>query len=233
MKEHPILFSTDMVKAILEGRKTQTRRIVKPQPDDDGLWNHTQRPMSVHPAYNMEGWWGTVDETGEDREYKCPYADIDDLNLLWVRETFCVVNEKPAYKADYSLVPTFLSSMTWKPSIHMPKSAARIWLEITDIRVERLQDISREDAKREGIEVIGKNVKSWTLFRNYSLPKNNVGLGLLSSIESFQSLWDSINGKKEKANWQSNPWVWAITFKVVSKTGNPNITKSSTQPITT
>src|SRR5574338_547285 len=117
-KEIPILFSTEMVKAILEGRKTMTRRIIKPQPDDDGLWNDTKFPRSLQST--LKGWNGSTYSTA-------PRTIITD----W-------------YKAHDYTIPDNVS-FKWKPSIHMPKGAARIWLENINLKVERLLDITEED----------------------------------------------------------------------------------------
>jgi hypothetical protein len=154
MAEKTILFSTPMVQAILAGRKTMTRRVVKPQPDDYGLHNHTDFPMSIDS--NLQGWWGTIDETGSDKQYH-PYQLGD---ILWVREAWAV-NEYDdyRYKADVSLADPFYKweGVRWRPSIFMPREAARIFLKVTNVRVERLQDITEEDVRAEGIS------KTWLL----------------------------------------------------------------------
>lgn len=181
IKERPILFSGEMVRAILEGRKTQTRRVVNPQPDDSGLWNDDKYPRSI--ISDLSGWNGTVDATGESRQFKCPYGKPGDR--LWVRETWNRFGEIIYYKADEE--KPFSYSTLWKPSIFMPRSASRILLEITDIRVERLHDISADDEKKEGI---------------YS-PIHEL---------LFWALWQKINGPE---SWDANPWVWVITFKKI------------------
>ena len=165
MKERPIIFSTPMVKAILDGRKTQTRRVIKDQP-----------PLSMRDMF-------------KPKNLKCPYGQVGDR--LWVRETFKPYNCMGgfAYKADGDLSTGF----PWKPSIHMPRGASRITLEITESRAERLQDISEEDAKAEGVKCCPNAVSDYK--------------------HHFMILWDSINGKKYP--WDSNPWVWVISFKVV------------------
>ena len=173
MKDRPIIFSTPMVRAILDGRKTQTRRVVKPQPK----------------PHQSGGWiWekvGGIIATKSGKIYKSkmlsrnPYGKPGDR--LWVRETWAnVLCHKMFYKADGNDLP---KGCVWKPSIHMFKMYARIWLEITGIRVERLKDLSPKDGIAEGVE-------HWSI---------------------FPSLWDSINGKKHP--WKSNPWVWIIEFK--------------------
>jgi len=137
MKQTPILFNTQMVQAILEGRKTHTRRLVK----DCSAKHLSMRQKKA------------IGESG--RNYICPYGQVGDV--LWVRETylnFNSKNEKPnyVYKADHpNFHVNFASGERWKPSIHMPKAACRIWLKITNVRVERLKDISEADAIKEGI----------------------------------------------------------------------------------
>jgi hypothetical protein len=253
MKQHPILFSTPMVKAILEGRKTQTRRIIKPQPDDSGLWNDTEFPRSLQSP--LKGWNGSTDD-GNSREWKCPYGKVGDV--LWVRETWakaCLSEDgaspiegtdwKYWYKADNDWQNKEWhhpdkdgpqDSPKWKPSIHMPKSACRIFLETTDIRAERLQDISEEDAIAEGVrdEIDGSGV--WP--RDYSLCPMCGGTGLHFGLgenlgvtevscetcttykKRFKILWQSINGEE---SWNSNPWVWVISFKQIDKPINKPI----------
>lgn len=220
MKEHPILFSTEMIKAILEGRKTMTRRIVKPQPDDDGLHNHTKFPMSLQS--DLQGWWGTVDETGESKQFNCRYGY--EGHLLWVRETW-----KPRYikgclnefRLQYPKVyPWFYSADGesesgyggWKPSIHMPKEAARIWLEVINTWVERLQEITEENAIAEGIEksISGNGRIVW---KHYTKDKYGP-----SPVHSYETLWRKINGEE---SWNENPFVWVVEFKVLSITGKP------------
>jgi len=150
VKERPILFSTEMVKAILEGRKTQTRRVIKPQPTMHDFGDHKclawGKPLVV-PGYLFIG----VDRAMESPSYlRCPYGS--EGTVLWVRETWAQenVNHKDVfiYKAD----GWDRSGLKWKSSIHMPRKAARIFLKVKNVRVERLQDISEEDAKAEGVD---------------------------------------------------------------------------------
>lgn len=184
--ERPILFSGPMVNAILEDRKTQTRRIMKE---------------------NTDG---------------CPYGIPGDR--LWVRESWAPLsNFDPAelgylYRADYHKgLEKKDGDQKWKPSIHMPRAASRITLEITGLKVERLQDISSADCIAEGIE---SDVFDQTIgFRNY-LEKNDFFVHWAdgkdfddAAKESYQSLWNTINGPD---SWAQNPWVWAIQFKRIS-----------------
>ena len=209
-----ILFSTEMVQAILEGRKTQTRRIVKSEPkinDDTDLelipdWDGKyDDPLTLFFYYK-----GTKTRS---IYYDCqlPLAQIGDI--LWVRESFQYSDEldepfwyKQKYKEDYT--QEAFDRIKWKPSIHMPKEAARIFLEVTNVRVERLKDISEDDAIAEGIERV--SIAPFVhRFQNYLC--NNKFIG---PKESFKTLWMKINGID---SWNTNPWVWVYEFKVVEK----------------
>ncbi len=194
VKEKPILFSTPMVQAILEGRKTQTRRIMKPQPalSSSGIF--------IHPI--KTGYWT---EAAYINDF-CPYGCIgDEYNYnLWLRETWGEIGSDFVYKADY--LPRRLPPMElikWKPSIHMPRKVCRLLLEIQNIRIERLQNISEADSIAEGIE--GLDYHFGTFYRDYESDSND-----LNPIPSFQSLWQSINGAD---SWNANPWVWVLEFK--------------------
>ena len=236
MKERPILFSGPMVRAILDGRKTQTRRIVKPQPEV--MYEYKDRPEILeflHPVTS-----GTYSRESF-AESCCKFGVVGDR--LWVRETFASISQpRIAYKADgfagaitddgdgNKLVlhhghileapgyPFGLKTITtiglklyggrWKPSIHMPRWASRITLEITGVRVERLQDISEDDAIAEGVEggclTCGENCMK-TGGCGYCNPEYR---------DSFIGLWHQINGPD---SWDSNPWVWAVAFKRVTQ----------------
>lgn len=208
MTERPILFNGEMVRAILDGRKTQTRRVVKPQP--------SVHEMSPGP-----------DSGPEDIISYCPYGAPG--NQLWVRETWCNADilhlgynlDDPTtigYRADESaylfeglpLMGSKLNtkdwnweheSVKWKPSIHMPRWASRINLLIKDVRVERVQDISSHDISAEGISCDREpDCEPYNFCAN--------------RIESFIYLWDSINGKRPGCAWADNPWVWVVEFEV-------------------
>lgn len=185
-KFHPILFSTPMVQAIREGRKTMTRRTAK-------------------------GVKYTVNQ--------CPYGKVGDV--LWVRETSTqesITDEAPfktIYKADVGENYP-MGSNKWKPSIFMPKSACRIFLEITDIKIERLQDISEEDAKAEGVET---KKGSWGTVHFIDYTSNVRGSGFDWAKQSFKTLWQKINGSE---SWEENPFVWVIKFKQIDKPENFN-----------
>jgi hypothetical protein len=160
-KEHPILFSTPMVQAILEGRKTQTRRILKPKPIANEIVESNQWKRYTHVSRKEiianPGFYEIKSV------HKCPYGETGDL--LWVRETF---TEWP--KGEFQFRASTRSGDElgkWKPSIHMPKVAARIWLEITEVKVERLQDISYADAKAEGVELPHNFYELWVKINGY------------------------------------------------------------------
>lgn len=203
VKERPILFSTAMVCAILDGQKTQTRRIVK-----DKI-----KPI-INECFRVNGKWCNY-TSDYDLINLCPYGAVGDR--LWVRETFAPVYDScehselidyPEEKwiSGYAYKAYGVNTVdNWKPSIFMPREASRIMLEITGIRVERLQVISEEDAKAEGVEKLG-NILLWT-YKDYLGKLQN---RQLSAIESYQTLWESINGSE---SWDLNPWVWVVAFK--------------------
>lgn len=204
MKETGILFKADMVRAILEGRKTQTRRIVKPPKK----WI-AEYPYLDPWAMNEPGvtwWWNGVHKhVGVSQE--CPYGKPGDR--LWVRETFSVHPEiaNIAYRADgeeFEDSDGFMWVPKWTPSIHMPRGNSRIDLEITNVRIERLQDISEEDAQAEGCT---KNHNGYY----WAGPHQEYGLKqLTTAIRAYRDLWESINGP---GSWDKNPWVWVIEFE--------------------
>ncbi|HEM8304483.1 TPA: hypothetical protein U2M51_000673 [Providencia rettgeri] len=220
MKERGIIFNTEMVRAILDGRKTQTRRVMKPQPVpiNDGA-NHVwycdkiKADLDVKDALQdgIVGWYGLISSV-------CPFGGVGDR--LWVRETWqgpLVDSEKAydlfkdptpyqkvencVYKADGGYAPEYIDCddnfrQGWRPSSNMPRWASRIILEITDIRVERLQAASDDDFKAEG----------------YPLDRELTG-GSTDAFCWFRHLWDSVS--KPDCNYESNPWVWVIEFKRV------------------
>ena len=218
--ERPILFQTEMVKATIEGRKTQTRRKdLEEVNSDPDLWNAVN-----HIAVIKKGipYYGFRDPIGSLEVIKCPYGKRGDL--LYVRETWANLNgDFPTadpfliFKADIDH-PNQHGPVTWKPSIHMPKVAARIWLMVEKIRVERLQDISEEDARAEGIKKYFDRYYQDDLYQNYG--RKDGKINYYSPIKSFESLWISINGEQ---SWEANPWVWVVKFRVLSKTGRPSL----------
>jgi hypothetical protein len=214
MKERPILFSTEMVKAILEERKTQTRRIMKPQPIHNNgwwVWEGT-RPKA---KYNSGLTAANYPPNKWLHPPTSPYGIPGDR--LWVRETFLVERSQHKdfyeYKADYS--NTFAGDVCWKPSIFMPREACRILLEVTDVRVERLYDITEEDARAEGItDVEFYPDEGFPLSIGHMMGKDD-GKTMLHTtrVNAYAALWESINGE---GSWDKNPWVWVISFKILS-----------------
>ena len=215
MKERPILFTATMVRAILEGRKTQTRRIVEPQPEA-GLDRMEWRLEAT-------GEWDAY-YRNKRRAYtlrRCPYGVPGDR--LWVRETFLTrgAGEITCYRADVGPVEAAgFGAMYggWKPSIFMPRARSRITLEITGVRVERLQEISNEDAEAEGIEVPRCPKCSYTYQDCLRHMDHNLcgEEAPASAVYAYSLLWDSLNAKR--APWSSNPWVWVLSFNVVKGT---------------
>lgn len=239
MKEIPILMSTPMVQAILAGRKTQTRRIIKSN-HESGMfavgrsiqtgqiteitsvdWDECPgdvtndiRPrwkvgdwLWVRESYQIQSWCLEDGEmtvrfaTGDTLRCYYPGAGEDDT---WIGNQIDRLVSGKYFKEDPDneeyYIPTG-KKQPFKPSIHMPKDAARIWLEVTDIKVERVQDISEEDAKNEGVEALG-------LYPGYDI----------SARGKFEGLWNMINGNE---SWDENPWVWVVSFKELSRTGKP------------
>ena len=229
IKERPILFRAPMVRALLSGQKTVTRRVVKVQPFGAPTWNTGYLTGAGERDY-VTSW---LDEAG--RYLECPYGNRGEM--LWVRESYQVSKKydsvKPSdlnyergistyYAAggsrwkdgsgqyvdnDDVCTPDWVGKM--RPSIFMPRAASRILLEITDVRVERLQDISDDQAKAEGIEhsnaLDPAGPCKWRVYgREHT--------GTSSPVDSFESLWSSINGADA---WAANPWVWVVEFKRV------------------
>ncbi|HBW9669615.1 TPA: hypothetical protein MFS57_000575 [Klebsiella pneumoniae] len=222
MTERGMIFNAEMVRAILDGRKTQTRRIMKPQPEPcprGGHWwpsNVFKTMLHVEDEMqNGKGCWGGL--VGD----ACPFGDVGDR--IWVRETWARYNidqnrHDIAYRA--TTPADWPEEGRWRPSIHMPRTASRIQLEITDVRVERLNAISEEDAQREGVHtevwdqtVVARNYAARDEFFQFwseDMP-HYVEMNQLYR-SSFRSLWESIYGSE---NWLANPWVWVIEFKRV------------------
>ncbi|HGY4928513.1 TPA: hypothetical protein ACNVCI_001248 [Citrobacter braakii] len=213
MKERGIIFNGEMVRAILDGRKTQTRRIMAIQPEHSELG--LRRVIdSKNGRDNGKYFWSQSDARGLKMRSKvlgCPYGEVGDR--IWVRETYqgplfdyehmesyledSSKFEKPefcVYRADGKPAPEFYDAddnlhCGWRPSIHMPRWASRITLEITDVRVERLRSMSQADARAEGVIAAS---------------------GPMEAGLAFRELWDSIYGEE---SWLANPWVWVIEFK--------------------
>jgi hypothetical protein len=219
--ERPILFSAPMVRALLNGTKTQTRRVVKPQPFIDRMGNFcvpdTKRETHWNYGQRLDGspCWR------EFAERRCPYGRPG--HKLWVRETWGVGNRPcPSrgwvdgieYRADctddcapplHDIIPDHVEADSiragWRPSIHMPRWASRITLRITDVRVERLNSISEADARAEGCRSFGP-----TPGGDHDVPTGG-------AVEAYQALWEHINGD---GSWAANPWVWVVGFERVT-----------------
>lgn len=216
MKQLPILYSTHMVQANLEGRKTETRKT-------SGLKEINKAPdewQFIHLAVDHNNLLFAHFKRGNQfAAIPCPYGQPGDV--LWVRETWAhtkVLNIHPTddnygyvYKADGQPWENYYGWI-WKPSIHMPKAAARILLQVVEIKVERLHDITEESAKAEGISRYPKSPIYG--YKNYL----DADAFCLSAVESFKTLWCSINGPE---SWQANPWLWVVKYKVLSTTGKP------------
>lgn len=214
LKTRPILFKGAMVRAILDGTKTQTRRVIKSQPPEGsqirgpeiytpGVVDRNGELVPGKPifgVYDLEGVWGEC----------CPYGAPGDR--LWVREAWnadwC---DHVIYRADGGSARDagYASEPKWKPSIHMPRWASRITLEVTGVRVERVQDISEADAKAEGTtRLIG-------IGDSQHLPGGDHRTqGTHPHTLAFGALWDGINADRGFP-WASNPWVWVVEFKRV------------------
>lgn len=198
-KTKPILFNTEMVRVILAGRKTVTRRVIKGLPDcelfDLGENLDVCLGDDLESAKTCEGLWATFEPNGdyafEFITVKAPYQPGD---ILWVRETFAMVDGEYVYRADDE-TPEGWHQTAWRPSIHMPREAARLFLQVKDVWVNRLRSITDEQAIAEGIPG-GKNARA-----------------------RFGEIWDSTIKRADlpKYGWDANPWVWVIEFERVSK----------------
>lgn len=214
----PLLMKDFLVAQTLKGLKTQTRRL-------NGLEEINEKPnkyqkVKFNEQYGKNTWIFFGKSPIEIlAKAKCPYGKIGDV--IWVREIHRLYSavKHTTYEGnvvwkhiyEYKADGDSKSTAKWKPSIHMPKEACRLFLEITDIRPERLQDITEEDAELEGVEFVIEDDETW--FLNYKA--NNYVQA--SATYSFKSLWESINGGD---SWNLNPWVWRISFKVIPKPAN-------------
>lgn len=206
MSTKPILFNTEMVRANLDGRKSCTRRLVKGFVPDDAIWGYT--------AFTPKGYIscrGTFADGYGEKFFKLPYQIGD---ILYVRETWSKGLERYIYRADYSDTEKFYRNgkeieIKWKPSIHMPKEAARIWLKVTDVRVERLQEITEAGAEAEGaVNNIGM----------IHAPDNEYD-HIHTAKEHFIEIWNSTIKKSDidRYGWDANPYVWVIEFERCEK----------------
>lgn len=216
----PILFNTNMVRAILEYRKTATRRTINPQPDEE----HTYKF-----GFCQDGKFGFgTCEHGGNTFYVKPPCKVGDI--LYVRETWSrlVKADKDGFKTGryvykasdiYPFGEKYIVKFKWHPSIHMPRQAARIFLRVTDVRVERLQDISIPDIIKEGIRVFGcKECLSLNEDCNPQVSEAGYCGSEDLAEDSFADLWDStIKKNQELYCWDADPWVWVIEFERTEK----------------
>lgn len=216
MKERPILMGAPMVRAILADAKTQTRRVVKPQPLGD-------KPRSAWFEPGVMGWAPSEIPSQAWHRVRCPYGQPGDR--LWVRETFMDLQgtgvehrdsagnrQRYAYAADtrpgsYGDECRKDYGLKWRPSIHMPRTTSRITLEVTAVRVERLQDISEADAQAEGARA--NDPCDHTRYSCAEIGCSGPG----DYRGGFKDTWESINGP---GSWGANPWVWVVEFKRVT-----------------
>ena len=216
MAEKPILFSTPMVQSIQKDIKSKTRRIAK------GVPPNTHRIEQISEN-EFEAFYGFMSGFGMFIDgstiVKCQYKVGD---ILWVRETWCNIN-KPEYEPEFYYLAGCLqpwvedympSEWKWKPSIHMPRKAARLFLKVTNVWLERLQDITEEDARAEGIEW----TKEGPLHAHYHDHKLEAWLNFPTAKEAFRSLWDSLN-ESRGYGWNINPYVWVIEFERIDPEG--------------
>lgn len=219
-KERPILFSAEMVRKILAGKKTVARRVIKPQPSKHH-WEYDKTYRLTQSKITQESngrafvrFYHRIRSNPQSdiaADCVCPYGYPGDC--LWVRETHSIRLE-PCEHAPNGAVwyrasdtgKQWDGELRWRPSIHMPRWASRILLKVTDIRVERLQDISEKEAAEEGASA-----------KSYSWPEGSAvdqaaDLGG-PFLNGFRELWESINGKRQGCSWVDNPWVWVVEFK--------------------
>ena len=212
MTVKPILFNTDMVRAILDGKKTVTRRLVRPQPTGNYFTGVCTGSTQTGDKAVGQFFWG--ERQGEISESASPPCQTGDI--LYIRETWQCINpysdKEFVYKA--SCDADFASDIAkWLPSIHMPKEAARIWLEVTDVRVERLQRMSHEDMRNEGIHYCEcPDGFTWK-------PSTDMNHCYVTHSGAFEALWNSTVNKNdmEHYGWEANPWVWVIEFERCEK----------------
>ncbi len=218
-RERPIIFSGAMILKTREGKKNQTRRVVKAQPG-----------VGVRPYQTPDGLWNWVmiaSGVGVAVQFRCPYGVVGDR--LWARETWCSAyagsSSGTLFAADWAYVPSkrthekgphFCADyddaiqrglVRWRPSIYLPRWASRDTFEITNVRLERLQDITEEDAKAEGVTTAPQPGK---------LNGEPATLHPITHRQAFLWLWDTINGKRPGCAWADNPWVWVISYRRLS-----------------
>ena len=227
-RELPILFNTEMVRANLDGRKNCTRRIVKGFIPNDAVWGYT--------AFTPKGYIscrGTFADGYGEKFFKLPYQTGD---ILYVRETWYKDKYRYMYRANYSDSEKFYrdgkeAKIKWHPSIHMPKEAARIWLKVTEVRVERLQEITEAGAEAEGIRGYTKdgNLYKYAVTDDWWIDYHNKHKEIVTGTwwqdmprtakDAFSYLWNSTIKKSDLDlyGWNANPWVWTIEYERCEK----------------
>lgn len=196
-KETPLLMCGEMVRAVLDGRKTQTRRVI--------TFRECRKTLHFDDAFLLTSWVLVKDKLhfGESVT-RCPYGAPGDR--LWVKERFGISGNGYFYETDSDGTVHH----AWTSSRFMPCKASRITLEITDVRVERVQDIATDDAYAEGVEedrVIEHQGRKVMQFKQHQ-----PGVTTISAVAAYSSLWDSLNAKRG-FSWESNPWCWVISFR--------------------
>lgn len=212
----PILFGTGMVRAITENRKSMTRRTLGLDKinQDPGAWYFQSLVLHATGRYTFAPTGNYNPAESDIIQVKCPYGKPGDI--LWVREAWQKRSEN-AIKHGFEKYCHMAgwngcTEAGWRPSIHMPKEAARFFLQVEEIRLERLQDITEEDAENEGSSLVFTSTNGINDITGYKS----------SFIDGFKLIWISINGEQ---NWNHNPWVWVISFITISKTGCPDFLK--------
>lgn len=204
VKERPILFSGPMIRAILDGKKTQTRRVVKAPVDyvaPGGL--STSDPSNYGYEDDCGEWWKLKVDDETENQIPCPYGRPGDR--LWVRETWrCFGGREYEYQHEprsiiFKATADLIDCGPWRPSIFMPRWASRLMLDVTRVRVERLKDISHEDAVAEGC---------YRIEPCEAYPHGNAW-----GRAGYAALWQEINGKTGPKSWDANPWVWVVEFE--------------------
>jgi len=218
MKERPIIFSADMVRAILDGRKTQTRRVLRKQPPPEYF-----RPVFGSWIAEDAPWVFTNHNEGEPRPsgvchlwppkkpLHCPFGVAGDH--LWVREVWTIIEgcegpeSHPTYRADGEVEFEDGTAPRWRSPIHMPRKFSRLTLEVEAVRVERVQEISEGDAEAEGMDAECRGDSPLCRYR----PDDVCECADHSWVEHFRALWDSLHPKEH--GWDSNCWVWVVSFR--------------------
>jgi hypothetical protein len=209
VRTRPVIFSSPMIRALLDGRKTQTRRVIKPQPPDDygPVACEVYHPAKADRQGELVPGDAVFGFADEDQGWPCPYGRPGDQ--LWCRETWASDERgRVAYRASEETWPTHAKvkdgsgwvSWAWRPSIHMPQWASRITLEITGVRVERAHQITEADVLAEGVDPAAVDK-----FRKWFHPDDVHAL-------AFGELWEGIHGP---GSWARNPWVWCLSFRRV------------------